>query len=320
MRCPTRNRGGFTLIEVLVVIAIIGILVALTVPAVQKAREAAHRTECINNLRQIGVALHSYHDTRKALPVGYKGDAPDPWSGLDTGWGWAAHLLPHVEQEPLFRSIRFDLPIPHPQNERARSTRVPVYVCPSDGPPLTWAVRYYPFVEPPAKPSRVDGLPRDWLQPPMDLCAVASANYVGMFGAGEPGIDGNGLFYRNSAVAFRDIVDGMSSTIMVGERSFQLCEATWVGALMIATMYPPEWSTAPKVLNNASGMVLGHTADGYGPGHPYNYCNQFRSPHGRGVNFLFADGHVSFLHTDIDYPSYRALSTRAGREVINEAY
>ena len=93
---------------------------------------------------------------------------------------------------------------------------MPLYICPSDGPPLTWSVRYYPAQEPPPGPKIVDGLIPIPFEDPVQLCDIASANYIGMFGAGEPGVDGNGLLFRNSAVAFRDIVDGTSSTIMVG--------------------------------------------------------------------------------------------------------
>jgi prepilin-type N-terminal cleavage/methylation domain-containing protein/prepilin-type processing-associated H-X9-DG protein len=323
MRRPAL-RTAFTLIELLVVIAIIAILIGLLVPAVQKVRAAAARTQCQNNLRQIGIALHNYHDERKAFPPGFVGVPGNQWDDLDPGWGWAAHILPYMEQTGLYQTIRFDRPIIHRANNDPRVASVPMYLCPADSAPLTWTVnkmevRYDPRPPPPDYSGKmVDG--RIPVSAPVPMCDIASANYVGVFGAGEPGVDGNGIFFRNSRVAIRDITDGTSSTLMVGERSFDLCEATWTGVVTGSTMFPPPASTAPKVLNNASGMVLAHTADGYGPGDLHNDCNPFRSRHTGGVQFLFADGHAALLQTNMDYATVRALSTRNLAEPISEGF
>ena len=127
-----RGREGFTLIELLVVIAIIGILVGLLLPAVQKVREAANRTSCLNNLKQLGLALHNYHDTLGSFPSGYRcvKQADPTWTA--PGWGWGALLLPFVEQEPLGKQIRFGLPVEDPANLSVRRAQLKLFTCPSD--------------------------------------------------------------------------------------------------------------------------------------------------------------------------------------------
>src|SRR5438552_13182089 len=139
MRKCSGIRRGFTLIELLVVIAIIAILVALLLPAVQKVREAAARTQCQNNLKQIGLACHSYHDTKHSLPAGYRAVSPYSDGATDTmpGWGWAAFLLPHLEQDNLFRSLSLALPIEHPANAAAVQQVLPLFLCPSDPTPTS---------------------------------------------------------------------------------------------------------------------------------------------------------------------------------------
>src|SRR5256885_1124466 len=126
----TLPRLGFTLIELLVVIAIIAILVALLVPAVQKVREAAARTQCINNLKQIGLALHGYHGTTQKLPPGYSASAVYPSTA--PGWGWPAFVLPYLDQGSVYNQINFQQPV---QNQAVIRTMLPVFLCPSDNVP-----------------------------------------------------------------------------------------------------------------------------------------------------------------------------------------
>src|SRR5437868_8507054 len=139
-----RGRKGFTLIELLVVIAIIAVLIALLLPAVQKVREAANRMQCLNNLKQMGLALHSYHDVSRSFPPGFISTLLDPSWRLPAGncnafppergpgWSFFALMLPFLEQGNLYRSIRLDLPITDPANDTPRHTSVKTYLCPSD--------------------------------------------------------------------------------------------------------------------------------------------------------------------------------------------
>jgi prepilin-type processing-associated H-X9-DG protein len=161
------------------------------------------------------------------------------------------------------------------------------------------------------------------------ICDVAGSNYVGVYGIGEPGVNGEGVFYRGSFTSFADISDGTSHTLCVGERSTNLNlgrgQATWTGAVPGANF----WSCAPNpfepdsgtcVREDGSGMILGHTGEGHGPGDPYGDVNQFLSRHGRGSFFAYCDGHVRFLRNEMNYAVYKALSTRAGAEVVSDDY
>jgi prepilin-type N-terminal cleavage/methylation domain-containing protein/prepilin-type processing-associated H-X9-DG protein len=299
---------AFTLIELLVVIAIIGLLIAFLLPAVQAAREAARRAQCVNNLKQIGLALYNYEQTHKVFPPGYVSNFDSGGNDTGPGWAWAAMLLPQFEQTPVFNAINFALAIEAPANSTARLANIRNFLCPSDPTASAyWAV----------KRDFATGAPLE------NICQVASSNYVGMYGIGEPGPDGNGVFFRNSAIALRDMTDGTVQTLFVGERSHRLGEATWVGSVTDAIMYPTDNDNIGKyATETSSGMVLGHVGEGAGPGDPNSDVNMFYSLHsGRGVNFLFGDGHVAFLKATINYKTYLALATRAGGEVVSgDAY
>ena len=298
-----RPRRAFTLIELLVAISIIGLLIALLLPAVQAAREAARRARCISNLRQVGLALATYESTNRALPPGYVSNFDGDGNDTGPGWGWAAMILPQVEQANAFNAINFDLAIEDPANPTARQTVIDIFLCPSDPTGAAYAA-----------------VERDFATgaPLREICKVAPANYVGMYGRGEPGPAGDGLFFRDSGVGLRDVTDGTSQTIAVGERSHRLGEATWVGSVTDALMYPTDNDGIGRyATETSSGMVLGHAGEGAGPGDPRSDVNQFYSLHaGRGVNFLFGDGHVAFLKASMDYRTYLALATRAGGEVV----
>ena len=295
------HRRAFTLVELLVVIAIVGTLVGLLLPAVQAAREAANRSSCSNNLKQVGRALQGFHDARKKLPAGYVSAFDDAGNDTGPGWGWAAFVLPQMEQTGVHARIDFSQPIEAAVNAEARGAVVKPYLCPSDTAP---AAAF------PVGPRDGSGRLKS------KLCAVAPANYVGNFGVSEPGVDGEGVFFRGSAVAFRDITDGLSTTFLAGERSFRFAEATWVGAVTAAQQVPTPSSPMGFQINNASNFVLAHTGESFDGAHGATEINNFTSRHGQAGNYLFADGHVSLLGDSTDYATYKALSTRAKGEVI----
>ncbi len=295
------SRPGFTLIELLVVIAIIAVLIAILLPAVQQAREAARRAQCVNNLKQIGLALQNYHESHNTFPPGYVSNFDSLGNDTGPGWGWAAMILGELDQGPLRASITFELPIENIANTNPRTTRISSGMCPSDSAESTWTA-----------------VTRDTLGNPLStICTVASANYVGVFGVAEPGIAGDGVFFRNSQIGIRDITDGASQTLLVGERSQKWCVASWVGAVTDAQLFPQAGSPAIPLVENASGIILGHTFEGP-PNSPDLECNCFSSKHLGGANFVFADGHVQFLVTVMDRTNFKALSTRAGQEPIGD--
>jgi prepilin-type N-terminal cleavage/methylation domain-containing protein/prepilin-type processing-associated H-X9-DG protein len=298
-------RRAFTLIELLVVISIIGLLVALLLPAVQAAREAARRTQCVNNLKQVGLALQNYHGSFQVFPPGYISTFDASGNDTGPGWGWAAMLLPQMEQKSLFDAINFATPIEAPASQTYRLVLVAGYLCPSDSAPPSWL----------ATMRNASGVATQ------SICQVATANYVGVFGTSDPGIDGDGTFFRDSNVGLRDITDGSSQTIVAGERSQNFGQATWVGSVTGAVLFPVDNDGIGDPRAEAGpGMVLGHAGGHFGPGNPGAEVNQFYSRHAGGVNFLFADGHVAFLKTTLPSPTFKALATRAGGETVSGDY
>jgi prepilin-type processing-associated H-X9-DG protein len=151
--------------------------------------------------------------------------------------------------------------------------------------------------------------------PLRSIAELASANYVGVYGPTEPGVEGDGVFFRNSKIGFKDITDGTAQTLVVGERSVRLGPAAWAGAVTGATLYAPQ--TGPQV-EDGTGMVLGQA--NHPPGSPECELNEFASRHGSGANFAFADGHVAFVPGSIDQRVFHALATRAGGEAVPEGY
>ncbi len=291
----TVSRPAFTLLEVLVVIAIMAVLMALVLPAVQKIRATANRTECTNNLKQIGLALHQYHGNHGSLPAGvsYQNDK-DPFPHQS----WLAKLLPYIEQDELWRLTQNAYqqdryPGDNPPHLGLDSV-IPLYACPSDS--RTQSVQdargYH----------------------------VALTSYLGCEGLNLNSRDG--VLYLDSHIRMADIRDGTSKTIMVGERPPG--PDFWYGW----------WYTGygQRVPTGSADMVLGvreinDAIDltacpvgpySFGPGSLRNECDvlHFWSLHPGGANFLFCDGSVHFLTYDaVDIMP--ALATRAGGEAVS---
>ena len=295
------RRRGFTLIELLAVTAIIVILVSLLLPAVQQAREAARRAQCNNNLKQIGLALHSYHDAHRVLPPGFVAGAPYP--ATSNGWGWSALILPQLDQAPLSNAANFNLPVEHPDNAVAVGASLAVYHCPSD---QTHGGSF----------AISDSLGNTMMQ-----AGVSSyAGTVGDDASDADGLTGNGCFYRNSGTRFSNIIDGTSTTVLVGERAWGFVNGSWVGApnrgLVRAGAYNP-WifataSSPVFVLAHNNWINIFTDSDGG--------LDDFSSLHFGGAHLLFADGSVRFISSiNQDGPLRRAfwgMGTRAGGEVI----
>ena len=287
-------RKGFTLIELLVVIAIISILLGLLLPAVQKVRESANRMKCQNNLKQMGIACHLYHDTHRSFPPGYVATVPYP--DTTPGWGWGAFLLPYIEQENLSRQIDFRQPV-----EKSSAIQVPlsIFQCPSDPSP------------PPDFPVTDGTLTQ--------VCTAAPSSYAATVGQDASEVDapsGDGVFYRNSKTRIADITDGTTQTVMLGDRAWSQTNGIWAGAPNGGVCQAGEANVWPNATGPAQTLILVHnnwiniTIDADGG------LDDFSSNHPSGVNLLFADGSVHFIHSiTSDGPERRAfwaLGTRAG--------
>jgi prepilin-type N-terminal cleavage/methylation domain-containing protein/prepilin-type processing-associated H-X9-DG protein len=302
-----RRRRGFTLIELLAVLSIVGLLCALLLPAVHAAREAARRAGCSNNLRQMGLALQGYHDARGSFPMGYVASSDtDPYV-TSPGWGWAAMILPHLEQAPLFASANFGLPVERPENFTTRVAALDTYTCPAD---------------------RNPGLYTATDQSGAVVGVFRTNSYAACYGAGleidDQPSSGNGLFRRNLVVRLSEVRDGSSSTIAVGERGACLVRTPWCGAPDGAiSMFTPNSSFEgypAGAIGRGAELVVAHVDDvqfnapGTGP-------DDFYSPHPLGGNFLFADGSVRFVRDTVDLAVLRALCTRDLGEVVgSDAY
>ena len=301
----TLSRRAFTLVELLVVIAIIGTLVGLLLPAVQAAREAARRTQSTNNLTQTGLALQNYHEARRQLPEGWlcNPDSADPHHAEEgVGWGWASRILPYVEETTLSNGIVITGSIALSPTS-VKETVVQAFLCPSD------AGAGKPTFNPgsPSGDEEEDGHHPD--ETPGST-TYSRTNYVGMFGSNEwhdhdndansKPYDGDGMFFANSRMPFRHVTDGLSKTIMVGERDSRIGGSLWIG--MVEGLAEPI----------GRAVAHGHHAPNGDPAE--QHFGDISSRHQGGANVVFADGHCDFIAESVDIELFRKLCTRKGGE------
>jgi prepilin-type N-terminal cleavage/methylation domain-containing protein/prepilin-type processing-associated H-X9-DG protein len=321
----SREVRGFTLIELLVVLAIIGVLVALLLPAVQAAREAARRVQCINNLKQIGIAIHSHQARREVMPPGFS--LSNPWNDeITPGFGWAFFLLPDLEQTALYNAANLSLFLTHESQQTVIATSLSTFLCPSEGDlgPISAGAN---------APVIMGGERMAVGQ------YVASAGYLDLrawyapsSGGKRPDIRsvaiGSGAFYLDSKISTRDILDGSSQTFMIGERSRAVSDATWVGvpALGGDLCTKAGWPTQTCL----SSMFLALSRTGPAPDifggdiPPAGTINTrgggpdgFSSRHPGGSNFVLCDGSVRFVKESISHQVFVSLGSRAGGELTD---
>lgn len=328
MRRSFVRRSAFTLVELLVVIAIIGILIALLLPAVQAAREAARRSQCNNNLKQIGLACVNYHDANKKFPQCYLGNGVKGQSGNCTGRSWLFAILPYTEQSALQNQSNYFLPlggnsgVAANANTAVAKTVVVDWICPSDtnngGGVLgsrsdaggTQAVTNY---------KGSCGSNWQW----GDAICQFKFPKGGFWPNSGDGLDngGNGIFHRNwnniayAWVGISDVTDGTSSTFLAGESVPAWSEWNWwwnSNATTATCGIPLNYKSLAIQASPGTVTLESRIADW-----PNNYS--FFSRHsGPGANFAYVDGHVSFIQDTIDLTTYRYLANR-GDQVASAA-
>jgi prepilin-type N-terminal cleavage/methylation domain-containing protein/prepilin-type processing-associated H-X9-DG protein len=328
----SKKRRGFTLIELLVVIAIIAVLIALLLPAVQAAREAARRAQCVNNLKQIALAMHNYHDTVGSFPpqaVNFANDYGGTW------FGWPQMILTTMEQMPLYNSCNFDVNIFLPANNlTVYLARINTFLCPTDDSDKIYTERWWTTVT--DLGGVYNGSPLNYITSWGDMKTGSIFDYLSGEGTAFTwgcGKTFRGLFGECSAGAvtsIRECTDGTSNTFLVGENSPNLNGGlTWANpdASAGTTVIPLNWFTNLKDGQVENGQTCDHIDSilvNSGFTHcyrNYTYNFAFKSYHPGGANFGMADGSVRFVKQSIHPRTYTALSSRAGGEVISsDAY
>ncbi|MBU4399600.1 MAG: DUF1559 domain-containing protein [Planctomycetes bacterium] len=304
---------GFTLVELLVVITIIGIMLALTLPGVMASRESARRMACLNNLTQIGMALANYEAAQESLPSGTI-DAEGPVRNIPQGYkmSWLVQILPYLDEKVLFDQIDFSVGAYNEKNARGRAINVPTFVCPSCG---------ICRITPPAPGS--DG---QWSSSNKSRAGAGTwtaSNYAGCQNGVETPIDSDndGVLFLNSKVRRDDATDGAAHTIFVGEKLIGLHDLGWMSGTR-ATLR--NTGTAPNQTpgDSSSLPVAAKPADddpeATQPEAEWNdlFVGGFGSCHPDVCNYLFGDGRTDSITNSIDPDVLRKLGDRAGGELI----
>jgi prepilin-type N-terminal cleavage/methylation domain-containing protein len=298
------RNSGFTLVELLVVIAIIGVVVALLLPAIQMARESARKTQCANNLKQLGLGMHGYLLTHKAFPPGYISAVRADHDDDGPGWAWGAMLMPFIEEVSIHHEIDLSVPVASAAAEKVRLTSIAIFVCPSDD-------IFEPIINIPRKNSKAI------------ICRMAAGNYVGSAGTVRPTCKQcrdyfDGIFGRNRAIKPQELLDGLSKTLAVGERaSYWSRPAIWgvvPDSMILDNQQPTLYAAGP-------GYVLGttfhegfniETSEEMDHATMGTFAESFGSRHPGGAFFMFCDAGVRFVWDDTDPSIMNALSTRDG--------
>lgn len=276
-----KNRA-FTLVELLVVIAIIGILVALLLPAIQAAREAARRTQCVNNLTQLILAVQNYEMAYRAYPPGTV-EEKGPIVSEPKGYhhNWLSRLLPYLEEKNTFNHINFAVGVYDEQNATVRKVRIATFVCPSVGTPIPEdrGITCYAGVH-------------------HDLDAAIDA-------------DNHGVFILNKAIRYEDISDGSSHTMFIGEKCPEQDDLGW----MSGTRWTLRNTGIPLSAGNQYRRRYGGAPPPDEPS-PKVIVGGFDSPHPGGANFAFGDGHVGYVSQTTPPEVYQQLAHRADGKLL----
>ena len=303
----TNARAGFTLIELLVVIAIIAILIALLLPAVQQAREAARRTQCRNNMHQIGLAIHNYHDAHGCFPltsVGTRYSSASYVDGAGSAIAWNALILPFMDEVAVYNALNFDHYTASATNSTAAAQKLAQYLCPS---------------VPEVSKTAANGFPVGWRHYVGCLGTISPVWYFygyydGIFPQNRKGTSG----FRVQTVRIRDVRDGLSNTLACGEvwdvtRCASGGDGAWIYGVLTHFMSASKssyTSTYHMPINTTTYVGFG-TCNGLA-----NYG--FQSLHEGGAFFLLGDGSIKFISENIDYSTFNALLTKDGNELIDD--
>jgi prepilin-type N-terminal cleavage/methylation domain-containing protein len=323
-------RRGFTLIELLVVIAIIAVLIALLLPAVQQAREAARRSTCKNHLKQIGLALHNYHDTCGAFPPGFiQGNLGS--NPAHVGFAWGTMLLPYMDQSPLYNTLNFSAPSPSMKP-------LPGWLCPSDPHAIgfaSWddvtagvvnggscAGGTCTGAEANATAcSACGGTWTDTFAPPVVSATsfAARASYPGNFhdtgsSATTLTTSGAGIVHANSRVRMRDITDGTSLTLAAGERDLKRGQAAWEAVHFVES----GGANGGAVIQTADARFVFATTRAGTPNLAAGGTYGYSSAHTGGAHFLLCDGAVRFISENVSGVTFNQLGQRNDGQVVGE--